>query len=261
MNPRRPRLAQPFTVLTQPDTVRLVAGEDHRYTLRAPGLEGWLPGWLTRLDGVRTLPDLLSELSVELREQAGPLVERLYGERVLVDGSPAAGPVARGCTVRGAGALAERLRSAVGHDEGGILLLAQDGLDLADAIAGQREARHEGLPFLWASHAALSRAYVGPLFLPDAGPCLNCLLRAFRRLSPAPELYDALLEHAGPFEPAPLADEVAAVVEGLVRWKLAQAAVEYPAAGLYRLHALERATMEVTSHRVFVDPECPVCRA
>src|SRR4051794_6435571 len=35
--PVRPRLALPFTFLTGPGRVRLVAGEDFRYTLAGPG--------------------------------------------------------------------------------------------------------------------------------------------------------------------------------------------------------------------------------
>src|SRR5207302_70111 len=48
--PTRPCLALPFTVLTAQDRVRLVAGEDFRYTLTGPGLETWLPDWLPTLD-------------------------------------------------------------------------------------------------------------------------------------------------------------------------------------------------------------------
>ena len=33
-------------------------------------------------------------------------------------------------------------------------------------------------------------------FLPDAGPCLACLLTHFEKLSPAPELYADLRDHA-----------------------------------------------------------------
>ena len=41
---------------------------------------------------------------------------------------------------------------------------------------------------------------------------------------------------------------------------LTEEAGELPPAALYRLHALEVATLEVTAHRVFADPECPACR-
>jgi bacteriocin biosynthesis cyclodehydratase domain-containing protein len=267
MDTRRPRLAYPFTVLAQPDTVRLVAGEDHRYTLTGPGLDRWLPALFARFTGAWPLGKLLDDLPDEQRRQARLLVERLYGERVLVDSGAAEAHVARawGCTVTGQGALCERLRSALPAADGNglVVVLCQDSLDYAFALAEQRRARQAGEPFLWASCAALSRGYVGPLFLPDTGPCFSCLLSAFRRLSPAPELYDALLEHGEqgkPFEPAPFPDEGVAVLEALVRWKLAQAALEQPPAGLYRLHVLELGTMEVSSERVFIDPECTVCR-
>src|SRR6266516_3087400 len=45
--PKRVRFAFPFAILTKPDTVRLVAGEEFRYTLRSPSLEQWLPQLLS----------------------------------------------------------------------------------------------------------------------------------------------------------------------------------------------------------------------
>src|SRR5262245_52417071 len=89
MAQRRPRLALPFTVLTGPDTVRLVAGEDFRYTLTGPGLDGWLPGLLSGLDGRTPLEKALGQLPPAYRGPAEQLVDRLYGERVLIDGSAA----------------------------------------------------------------------------------------------------------------------------------------------------------------------------
>jgi bacteriocin biosynthesis cyclodehydratase domain-containing protein len=115
---------------------------------------------------------------------------------------------------------------------------------------------------LWASHGALSRAYVSPLFLPDAGPCFGCLLRSFHRLSPAPEIYDALREHARagrPIEPVDFPREGLLMLQGIVLWKLAQAEVELPPPALYRLHVLEREHFEVSTHRVFIDSLCPEC--
>src|SRR5438445_5290989 len=44
--PERIRFAFPFAILTQPDTVRLIAGEEFRYTLRSPSLDQWLPRFL-----------------------------------------------------------------------------------------------------------------------------------------------------------------------------------------------------------------------
>src|SRR5262250_3103861 len=88
--PRRPRPALPFTVLTDADTVRLVAGEDVRYTLTGPGVDGWLPALLAGCDGRRPLDDLLARVEESLRPAARDLIDRLYGERVLVDGPAAA---------------------------------------------------------------------------------------------------------------------------------------------------------------------------
>ena len=89
MPDRRPRLALPFTVLPAADAVRLVAGEDFRYTLAGPGLDKWLPDWLAGFDGRTPLTALLDRLPESLRTTASGLAERLYGERVLVDGTAA----------------------------------------------------------------------------------------------------------------------------------------------------------------------------
>ncbi|MBY0227836.1 MAG: TOMM precursor leader peptide-binding protein, partial [Gemmataceae bacterium] len=99
-------------------------------------------------------------------------------------------------------------------------------------------------------------------FLPGDGPCLACLLRRFEQLSPAPELYAALRSHrqaGGTIAPSPVPASALGVLEHLVRWKAERLAEARPPAALYRLHVLEVATMEVSAHRVFADPECPEC--
>jgi len=267
MHNRRPRLAYPFTVLTEPDIVRLVAGEDYRYTLTGAGLERWLPALLERCTGQDTLATHLGELSPEQRGHAERIIERLYGERVLVNGAAAAAHSARryGRQVTGSGLLCERLQVGVADENGlpRVTVLCQDHLDYSAALASSSLSRRRGEPFLWASYGALQRAYVSPLFLPDAGPCFSCLLRSFQRLSPAPEIYDALLEHGRngqSFAPAEFPTEGIDMLFGLVCWKLAQAELANPSAALYRLHVLERADFEVSTHRVFVDSECPECR-
>ena len=261
---RRPRLAHPFTVLTEPGVVRLVAGEDYRYTLRAPGLEAWLPGLLEQLMGGHSIGELLAPLAAEQAAAAMAIIRQLYGERALVDGPAEAAHVGRGYRgiVEGQGPLVQRLRSVAPGDGPPLVVLCQDRLDFDAVVRRERECRAKQMPWLWVSHAALNRGYVGPLFLPDAGPCFVCLLRSFQRLSPAPELYDALLEHgrAGrPFQPADFPAEGLDIMAALVRCKLDAARQEQPPAALYRLHVLERDGMEVSTHRVFADPECPAC--
>ena len=49
----RPCLALPFTIVSAANQVRLIAGEDFRYTLNGPELETWLPAWLSQFDGRR----------------------------------------------------------------------------------------------------------------------------------------------------------------------------------------------------------------
>lgn len=237
---RHPRLALPFSILADPGAVRLVAGEDFRFSLSAPGLDEWLPDLLKRCDGKLSLDELLAPLAEPTRSQARTLLARLEGERVLVDG-PAKD--------------AHRPRAEV-------QVFRQDSLDFAAALRFSRERRREGAAWLWVSTGAMGRGYVSPVFLPDAGPCLGCLLRHFRMLSPAPEIHDALLDHSRrgtPLTPVPFPEEGTSILEQLVRWKVRLLAEAEPPAVLYRLHVLEVETLEVSSHRVFIDPECPEC--
>ena len=265
---RRPRLAYPFTILTGENVVRLVAGEDHRYTLRAAGIELWLPQLLQHLKGKNTLADLLATLAPEHRASAAELVTQLFGERVLVDGTALDAHLANKyrVVVEGAGQLYDQLNShfsAQATTNGmALYILSQDRLDYEAAIQISRRCRKDKKPLLWVSYGALSRAYVSPLFLPDAGPCFGCLLNSFARLSPAPEIYEALREHLRQnkrIESVSLPEEAIRVLDGLVRWKLSQAEVAEPPPALYRLHVLEFESHEIATHRVFVDPFCSEC--
>ncbi|HZZ80938.1 MAG TPA: TOMM precursor leader peptide-binding protein [Gemmataceae bacterium] len=262
---RRPRFAYPFTVLTAPDTVRLVAGEDHRYTLTAPGLDRWLPAIFERLSGKESVRELLASIAVDRRDALLQVVNQLYGERVLIDGSAADAHVARKyrIAVDGSGDLCRLLASPAGElCEARILVLCQDRLDYEETLSRQRACRADGTAFLWASTGPLQRAYVSPLFLPDAGPCLGCLFGSFQRLSPAPEIYDALRDHARQgkaIEPVEFPQEGLLILQGLIGWKLREAERDTASPGLYRLHVLDRERFEVTTHRVFVDPHCAIC--
>ncbi len=264
---RRLKLALPFTILTAPDTVRLVAGEDYRYTLTAPGLQTWLPGVLASLDG-RPVADVLRDLPDGRRGEALHWLDRLHGERVLADSGTelAHEPAAHRLEIEGGGPLAAFLRdrgdAANGGADRALRVLCQDTLDFAEALRFNRSCRGGDRPYLWATAGPMTRGFVSPVFLPNAGPCLGCLLRQFQRLSPAPEIHDALLEHSrqgGAMEPVPFPEPGIAVLGQLVLWKaqlLAQA--ERPAA-LFRLHVLEVDSLEVSAHRAFADPTCPEC--
>lgn len=231
----RPVPALPFSVLPAKDVVRLVAGEDVRYTLAAPGVETWLPALFAALDG-RPLEEALAAVEPSRREEARGLIDRLRGERVLVD------------------ALA---RAA--HRPAKLRVFRQDRLDYEAALRFNREVRE---PWIWATTGPAQRAYVSPVFLPDAGPCLECLIRHFRGLSPAAEIYDALIEHAragGEIRPSDFPSAGAAIVDHLVAWKAERLAEPEPPASLYQLHVVEAASLEVSVHPVLPDPECPSC--
>jgi bacteriocin biosynthesis cyclodehydratase domain-containing protein len=263
--PRRPRLALPFTILSERDTVRLIAGEDFRYTLNGPELDTWLGEWLSGLDGCTKLDDALHRLPEQRRGPARELVERLYGERILIDGTAADAHVVvrRRLVPEGDAAWASGWQPAAEDVALTLPVLCQDRLDYDEALRFNRRCRENGSAWLWASTGPMSQAYVSPLFLPDAGPCLGCLLNHFRRLSPAPELYDALVAHAqkgGAVVPVPFPAPATMIVQQLLLWKTALAEEAVAPAALYRLHVLEVPSLEITSHRVFVDPECPECR-
>ena len=102
------------------------------------------------------------------------------------------------------------------------------------------------------------------MLLPDAGPCLACLLGHFRRLSPLPELHDELVLHArqgGTIEPSPFPAAGVAILAQLAAWKASEwLARPEPPAALYRLHVLEVGSLEVSSHAVLLDAECVACR-
>ena len=239
-----------------------MAGEDHRYALSGPGLATWLPGLLGQLDGKRSLEEVLAAIPGERRELASAAIERLYGERVLVEGTPrdAHQPASFRVAVEGQNPLAEALRAVTDEGEGDLLaVLCQDRLDLDEASRFNARCAEGQAPWLWVTCGPLSRGYVSPVFLPDAGPCLDCLLRHFQRLSPAPEVYERLSEHAargGEIAPALFPSAGLEILAQLARWKAAQLREAVPAAALYRLHVLEVDSFEVSTHRVFADPEC-----
>jgi bacteriocin biosynthesis cyclodehydratase domain-containing protein len=196
------------------------------------------------------------------------LVARLYGERVLVDGPARQAHAAGRYRLRpeGAGPLLVALAEGLGErpdDAPALPVLCQDRLDYDEALRFNERCLAGASPWLWATCGPMSRGYVSPVFLPDAGPCLACLLHGFRRLSPAPELYDELIEHArkgGTVTPVPFPAPAVGILRHLVAWKAELLEQTDPPAALYQLHVLEASSLEVTAHRVFFDTECPSCR-
>jgi len=262
---RHLRLALPFAVLSDAGAVHLVAGEDFRYTLRGPDLVAWLPSFLRALDGSRTIDSLIEALPGAERRRASELVRQLLGERVLVEALPVQAPerVLGRALVHGDGSLASALRcvlGAAGDDEvdvAGVHVLCEETLDERRALAFNRERLRDGKPWLWVSSGALSRAYVGPVFLPWRGPCYACLVAAFERLSPAPELRQAVRAHDSPLPRAELSGAALELVSQITRWKLdACAAATEGVAAAYSLHVLELGSLELTLHAVPVDCDC-----
>jgi bacteriocin biosynthesis cyclodehydratase domain-containing protein len=261
---QRPRLALPYTVLSAEGSVSLCVGEDHRYTFKAPNIERWLPDLLAGMNGRATAADLLKDLPKQVRDDAGELIARLYSERILVDGIAIDAHEPQVChpAPEGSGALCESL---VTPNVSGrpIVILCQDRLDYDEVLRFNRRCLAGNSPFLWATYGPASRGYVSPLMLPDAGPCLDCLLDHFKRLSPAPEFYELLIvqgQAKRPIQASEFPPQGIEMLRQLVLWKISAAALSQPPAALYRLHVLEIETMEVTTHRVFTNPDCSACK-
>lgn len=247
---RRPRLAPGFTVMIEGDSLWLVAGEDVRYRLRLAD-PTWLRDVVTRCDGSRTIDELA------VHADARSTIERLYEERVLVDGTAAQAhvPMPPAIRVLGAGPLADALRGS----DGAIDVFVQDSLDHNALLAMNREALAARRKWMWITTGPGGRAYVGPLFVPDAGPCAACLLVHFKRLSPVPELYDVVMAHAGPIAATPFPDAAIATTAALARWKLSLVA-QPMAPALYALHVIDTSALTITTHAPLADVECTECR-
>ena len=266
---RRLRLALPFTVLRDPDTVRIVAGEDFRYTFSAPGLDRWMPDLVARLDGRATVAELLEAIEPERRPAARELLDRLAGERIAVaaEAADAHAPSRRRLAVEGRGALRDAL-ARISEDEdidGGepLPVLCQDRLDYDEALRFNARCLATADAWTWATTGPGGRGFAGPVFVRGAGPCLACVVAQFERLSPAPEIYGALAAHAragGEILPVPFPEHGVELLARLVAWKAELLALVEPVAPLYRLHVVEALTLEVTSHRPLYDPECRACR-
>lgn len=281
---RRPRLALPFTVVAQPNTVRLVAGEDFRYTFRAERLEDWLPTLLKGCDGRSPVVALLATVPECVQAEAERLLERLYGERILVDGevAAAAGAFSGRVHVEGAGELAEAFRRAVCGEDSAIdciagvvcaparnsqrqdlAVLCQECLDYATACTFAVRCRQRHMPALWLSTGAMTRGFVSPLLLPDSGPRLCCIVHHFRRLSPAVDVFDALVAHgeAGrPIANSSLPPFATRMLLNLALWKASVVAEAAVTPALFRLHVLEANSLEVSSYPVVAAGDCPTCR-
>lgn len=260
----RPRLGLPTTVIAEDDTVYLVAGEDVRYTLRAGGQSALLAELLRRCDGKSELTDLLRDCPLPDQERLEQFIRRLAGERILVDGEiqdAVVSTVYSPC-VEGTGPLVDRFSRAPSTDET-IQILCQDDLNYDAAHKFNRQCLRAGdRPWMWITTGPASRGYVSPVFLPNTGPCLSCLLRQFQRLSPLPQLYDALVHHGdrgGTFAPVKFPPHALVVLEQLAQFKINQLQLSPPPPAVFRLHVLELGTMEVQVHRVFSDPTCPEC--
>ena len=293
-----PQCALPFTVIADGELLHLIAGEDVRYSIRAGSLASSMSSLLRRCDGRTLLSTLLLEVPDADREAARKLMERLYGERILIDG-PVEGlliPNSFRLAVEGRGELADRLKTtarerrfslepeptvteaavpnpanqslwpilpaSVTQSASALSVLCQDALDPGAVLQFNTRCQQAAAgPWLWATTGPASRGFVSPVFLPNAGPCLECLMRHFQWLSPAPHLYESLVKHGqneGHFTAVPFPSEGLTILEQLVFWKLGQLN-DSPLSAVFRLHVLELDSMEVSGHRVFKDPACQGC--
>lgn len=263
-------LALPFTVLTEAGTLRLVAGEDVRFTFRHPRIDRYGPALVAQLREGARKKDALSAIPDEDRPAAAQLLGRLIAERVAIEAPLRVDRASWSFEVVGAEALVHATREALGavtpargestRDDPTLVVLCQDTLDYYRALAYAREvAMRAGDAMLWVSEAPRERGFVSPVFLAGEGPCFGCLLAAFRRLSPAPALYDALIAHGArgdAFEPSGMDDGGRRGLAAIAAMKARDLTRAERAASTFALHVLERATLEVTVHPVAIDVDC-----
>lgn len=257
--------ALPFTVIAdEAGVLRLIAGEDVRYTFRAAEIEIWAPPLLEPLAHGVDEEEALSQLCADERPRAAGLLRRLREERLVVEREPRRPTVERRWRVHGEGPLADLVRAAAPQidapktDDGAPSLgvLVQRTLDHRAALDFMSAQRG---PWIWVTEGPMARAFVGPVFLPDGGPCLGCLLAASRRLSPSPELYEALLSHAdagGEFTPVDFPTPARAILASILALKAEGLSQVDRPAFVFDLHVLTLSTLEVERHAVAVDVDC-----
>ena len=103
-------------------------------------IEEWLPPLLAACDGKHTVDQLLARVDGNQRIQARNLFERLYGERVLIEGTAFEAHSAREFhpMICGDGVLAKRMTATVAGAGNLLRVLCQDRLDYAEVLAFHR---------------------------------------------------------------------------------------------------------------------------
>jgi bacteriocin biosynthesis cyclodehydratase domain-containing protein len=257
--------AWPFTLTQHQGEIWLIAGEDVRFALQTSQPDAVLRG-LQRIDGQVSLPRLLEEAN-EARDELSQILEHLRGERLLIPADASHPRAGFHVELVGDGELARALKETslplggTTTTSGAVWLFCQDSLDYHAVLEFNATCLAEHRRWCWITTGPSARAYLSPLFHPDAGPCAACLLHHFRRLSPAPEVYDALIQHGrqqGDFQPGHFAAAGRDLVARLAAWKLSL--LDQPHSALYRLHVVEADALTTSSHLVFYDPECLHCR-
>lgn len=242
----------------------MVAGEDVRYALTCDEPE-WLAALLKSCDGQQTLAQLVESVPQAHRSEAQSVLEQLTSERILIRAGVSEATISPArVAVVGQGDLSERMRRTLKESEDpNLWLYCQETLDYESTRAFSARAREQGRRWLWLTTGPSSRAYVSPLFLPDAGPCAACLLGTFHRLSPVPEFYEVLREHSqrgGEFAASSFPQVGQAMLAGLLEWKVTLSKESPSTPALFALHVVETESLTVSSHSVLVDPDCPECR-
>jgi ribosomal protein S12 methylthiotransferase accessory factor len=232
------------------------------------------------VDGVRTAEDLIdatgAEEAVADLRRAGVLVgrddalspaEAAHWHR---DGASPGRVAERLATVRVALTVAGDVDDAavrrtlgdagvtVGDDAALALVLTDDYLGESLA-AYNEEALDAGRPWMLVRLSGPD-AWLGPVVLPDRGPCWECLAQRLRRH----RALELELRSAGAFvtarPPAPPSAAHPTAVAGMIAATLMRWAVLEQASGLHeRLVSVDARTWETTVHTVVRRPQCAAC--
>jgi len=277
-----PRLLPGSTVIAEDSVVHLIAGEDFRFTIQTGDATPAIARVLRGCQGDRPLADLLAGLDPAQRDLA-PSDCRPSAVRTDALRRPAPPSTRDSLANRnrggqhprpaGPGVVAVHRWSALSVSGGKHNAeQPQPRRCLARSRAGPAGSRPRpgaGIqsPAIGGRGRGLALGHHGPPLArvcqpghPQTGPPLS-RVRHFRRLSPAPQLYDVLERPAEPirFVPGEPAEPLARIVLEIANWKLRRLGQSPAAASQFALHVVEGETLETTLHPVWLDPTCPGC--
>lgn len=258
----RPRLALPTSIIPDGRFLHLVCGMELKVSLELGEQVPHLARMLEKCDGSLTLEELVQDLGAH-RPHGLSLIEQLLGDRLLVDDLQPGSNRRKlhGISVEGTGPLALGLAN-LDHQGESVRILVQDHLDLPAARAFNRRQLKLEQPYLWVTTGLADVGLVSPIFFPDSGPCLECFLHQYQKISiPSgiQEILNRQNEKTLTLGESEFPGEGLVMLQQLVRWKVRRLGLNLSGSNVFRLHVLDKTSLEISTHRIYKDPFCSEC--